>query len=166
MDKKLIVLISLFTIVVVVVGIIIVGSGGSRATLEKTAGAKIAIDHDSRSVGDIPYEGGLLIHSFPIKNTGNQNLEIGNIATSCMCTQAYLKKGDTESDLFGMKGMSGTSSWKGILKPGESAEIIAKFDPKFHGPQGTGPVSRSVSFETNDLDKPYVEVAFDGVVVK
>ena len=50
--------------------------------------------------------------------------------------------------------------------PGETAEIIADFDPAYHGPQGTGPVTRIVSFETNDPDHPYVELGFKGTVVK
>jgi len=93
-------------------------------------------------------------------------LEIANIATSCMCTKAYLKQGDNKSEGFGMKGMSASSSWKGIIKPGQTAEIIADFDPTYHGPQGIGSVTRMVSFETNDPDNPYVEVSFEGEVVK
>lgn len=165
MDKKIIGLISLFTLAVIAIAIFALG-GNSKATIQKTAGAKISIDHSSKTVGNIPYGGGNLIHSFPIKNTGDKDLEIGNIATSCMCTKAYLKEGTEESERFGMKGMSAPSAWKGIVKPGETAEIVMDFDPQFHGPQGIGPISRNVSFETNDPDHPYVELSFDGVVVK
>ena len=142
-------------------------SGSStKATVSKTSGAKIYIDHTSKIVGNIGYSKGILYHSFPIKNVGTDNLEIANIATSCMCTKAFLKTGDNDGPNFGMKGMSAPSSWKGVLKPGEKGEIIAAFDPAYHGPQGTGQVTRSVSFETSDPDNPYVEVMFEGEVIK
>jgi len=169
MDKKFIALVTVLTLGIIGISILLLGSSSTtttKATVSKTAGAKISVDHSSKKVGDIPYSGGNFIHVFPIKNAGTKDLEIANIATSCMCTKAYLKQGDNKSEGFGMKGMSASSAWKGIIKPGETAEIIADFDPTYHGPQGTGSVSRMVSFETNDPDNPYVEVSFEGEVVK
>ncbi len=166
MDKKFLLLIGGFILAVIGIAIFALGSGENRAVVQKTAGAKISVDHSSKSVGNIPYDGGDLIHVFPIKNVGDKDLEIANVATSCMCTKAYLKQGDTKSDGFGMKGMSAPSSWKGIIKPGQTAQIVMDFDPTYHGPSGTGPITRTVSFETNDPDNPYVEVGFDGIVTK
>ena len=169
MDKKFIIFIIILTLGIIGLAIFVSGFSSTtttKATVSKTAGAKISVDHSSKKVGNIPYGGGNLIHVFPIKNAGTKDLEIANIATSCMCTKAYLKQGDNKSEGFGMKGMSAPSNWKGIIKPGETAEIIADFDPAYHGPQGTGPVTRIVSFETNDPDNPYVEVSLEGDVVK
>ena len=169
MDKKFIIFIIILTLGIIGLAIFVSGFSSTtttKATVSKTAGAKISVDHSSKKVGNIPYGGGNLIHVFPIKNAGTKDLEIANIATSCMCTKAYLKQGDNKSEGFGMKGMSSPSNWKGIIKPGETAEIIADFDPTYHGTQGTGPVSRMVSFETNDPDNPYVEVSFEGEVIK
>jgi len=169
MDKKFVLLITILTLGIIGIAILVSGSSSTtttKATVSKTAGAKIVVDHSSKKVGNIPYSGGNLIHVFPVKNAGTKDLEIANIATSCMCTKAYLKQGDNKSEGFGMKGMSAPSNWKGIIKPGETAEIIADFDPAYHGPQGTGPVTRIVSFETNDPDNPYVEVSLEGDVVK
>jgi len=83
-----------------------------------------------------------------------------------MCTKAYLEKGNEKSAEFGMKGMSAPSDWKGTLKPGESAYVVAVFDPAFHCPSGVGIISRNISFETNDPDNPYLELSFEGTVVK
>ena len=116
--------------------------------------------------GEIDYGGGLTIHSFKIKNSGEKDLEIANLATSCMCTQVYFKGPTGTSSKMGMKGMSRPSSYKGILKPGETGEIVAEFDPAYHGPTGVGKMERVVSFETNDPDKPYVELLLYGNVVK
>lgn len=167
-DKKFLILIAIITFGIIGGAIVLVGSSStnSKAVISKVAGAKISIDQSLKSVGNIPYNGGDLIQVFPIKNMGSKDLEIANIATSCMCTKAYLKEGNNKSEEFGMKGMSAPSAWKGIIKPGQTAEIVADFDPTFHGPSGAGPITRTVSFETNDPDHPYVEVGFDGVVVK
>lgn len=166
MDKKIIILISIFCLAIVGIAYLVLSSGDNKAVVQKTAGAKISVLVSSKSAGDIPYSGPDLIETFPIKNVGDKNLEIANIATSCMCTNAYLKQGSVKSDEFGMKGMSTPSSWTGIIKPGETAEIVADFSPSYHGPSGIGPIERTVSFDTNDPDQPYVEVNFDGTVVK
>ena len=169
MDKKFIALIIVLSAGIIGIAVLVSNSSpasNTKASISKTTGAKIVVDHFSKKVGNIPYSGGNLIHVFPVKNAGTKDLEIANIATSCMCTKAYLKQGDNKSEGFGMKGMSASSSWKGIIKPGQTAEIIADFDPTYHGPQGIGSVTRMVSFETNDPDNPYVEVSFEGEVVK
>ncbi len=167
MDKKIILLLSAFFILLTAIAAFAIGGQkDNKATIQKTEGASINILEYSKTVGDIHYNGGDLIESFPIKNTGTKDLEIANIATSCMCTKAYLKTGDTKSEEFGMKGMTTPSNWKGIIKPGQTAEIVADFDPKYHGPSGIGPIQRTVSFETNDIDHPYIEVGFSGTVIK
>ncbi|MCL5435436.1 MAG: DUF1573 domain-containing protein [Patescibacteria group bacterium] len=166
MDKKILVLISLFPLAILGIAVFVFGSRENKAVVQKTAGSKIAVAVSSKSVGNIPYDAGHLIETFSIKNVGDKNLEVANMTTSCMCTKAYLKQGTVKSDEFGMKGMTAPSSWKGIIKPGETAEVVMDFDPQYHGPQGVGPVTRTLSFETNDPDKPYVEVGFNGTVTK
>jgi len=159
MEKKFLLIIALVTAVVLSGGVILFSnSGGSAARIEKTLGAQIQIPHKNFDFKDIKYNGGNVTHAFPIKNNGSKELVLANLSTSCMCTQVYLKKGDEKSPSFGMKGHSAASDWKG--------EVIVVFDPTAHGPQGIGPVERFVSAETNDPDNPYVEFAFNGVVVK
>ena len=168
MDKKFLIFLAILTIGIVGGAIFLVGSSSTntKAVVSKTQGAKISIDHNFKTVGDIGYSKGILYHTFPIKNTGNKDLEIANMASSCMCTKVFLKVEGKNGPEFGMKGMSAPSSWKGILKPGEKGEIVAAFDPTYHGPQGIGKVSRTASFETNDPANPYVELSFEGEVVK
>lgn len=168
MDKKVIIGILIFT-VLIIVGAVLFSQNSpspSGATLQKTAGAKIQTFESSFDFKDIKYSGGNVDHQFKIKNSGTSDLTIANMSTSCMCTQVFLQKGESVSPRFGMKGHASEGAWKGVVKPGEEALIVAVFDPTAHGPQGVGPVSRLVSFETNDPDHPYVEFAFNGVVVK
>jgi len=162
MDRKIIGTILVITSFIFFGGIFLLPR--NSATLERKGSAQIEISHLSFDLKKIPYSGGIVTHPFKIKNIGKGNLEIANIATSCMCTQAYFKSGNIESPRFGMKGMSPPSSWKAALKPGQEGEIIAVFDPSYHGPQGKGPVERIISFETNDTNKPYVELSFRGIV--
>lgn len=166
MDKKVLIGLIIFSLVIIVGGSFFLSNSSSRAVIKKTQGAKIETKETSFNFKEIPYSGGKVEHSFAIKNVGNKDLEIANLTTSCMCTTVYFKSKSGKSSEFGMKGMTQPSKWKGVLKPQEEAKIIAVFDPAFHGPQGIGPVSRLVSFETNDPDKPYVEFVFSGTVVK
>lgn len=166
MEKKFILGITVITILILGGAIIFSSSLPSKAVLSGSKEANLEIPHSSYDLRTIPYDKGVITHSFPIKNSGAGELEIANLSTSCMCTTVYLKSKDGKSEAFGMKGMSKQSSWVGKLKPGQTAEVIAVFDPTYHGPQGVGPVSRLVSFETNDPDSPYVELSFSGTVIR
>lgn len=166
MDKKILIGLLSFTLLVIVGGAFILSNGPTKAVIEKTRGAKLEARETSFDFKEIPYSGGKVEHAYLIKNIGNKDLEIANLTTSCMCTVVYFQSKKEMSSQFGMKGMTQPSDWKGILKPQEEAKIVAVFDPAYHGPQGLGPVSRMVSFETNDPDKPYVEFTFSGTVVK
>jgi hypothetical protein len=79
-----------------------------------------------------------------------------------MCTEAQVVINDEKSPVFGMHSRS---SWKGVVSSGESADVKVVFDPLFHGPQGTGPITRLVSFETNDPESPRMEFKLTGNVV-
>lgn len=168
MDKKIVIGIIVATIVILGGAITLLSNSpsNSKAALEKTSGAKIEVLESSFDFKDIPYSGGKAIHEFKIKSSGDQPLEIANLATSCMCTEVYLKTPQEEGPKSGMKGMSTPTTWIGTLQGGEEGLVVAVFDPSYHGPSGVGPVSRMVSFETNDPNKPYIELSFTGNVVK
>ncbi|MEK7451127.1 MAG: DUF1573 domain-containing protein [Patescibacteria group bacterium] len=166
MDRKVVIGILIFTVLIIVGAILFSQNSPSKSSLQKTAGASIQTFETSFNFKDIQYGGGKAERSFKIKNIGDKELTIANLSTSCMCTVVYLKKGNEKGPEFGMKGMANASSWTGVLKPNEEGQVIAVFDPAFHGPSGVGPISRLVSFETNDPDHPYVEFSFSGVVVK
>ncbi len=166
MDKKVIIGILIFTALIIVGAILFSQNSSSKTNLQKTAGASVQTLETSFDFKDIPYGGGKAKHSFKVKNIGSKDLTVANLSTSCMCTDVYLQTKNGHGPEFGMKGMANASSWTGILKPNEEGQVIAVFDPAFHGPSGVGPISRLVSFETNDPDHPYDEFAFNGVVVK
>jgi len=167
-DKKILIVIAVVTLAILGGAMFFLSNtqSSSKAVIQKTAGAKIETPETNFDFKDIPYSGGDAIHEYKVKNTGDKDLEIANMNTSCACSKAYFKSAKGESPKFSMKGMSAPSSWKGILLPGEEGIVITDFDPTYHGPQGVGPISRIVSFETNDPDHPYIELSFSGNVVK
>lgn len=165
--NKLLVGIGLATVLFLVGAVFLLSKTSSqKADLAKIIGAKIETPETSFDFKDIPYGGGNAVHEFKVKNAGDKNLQIANLATSCACSKTYFKSAKGESQKFSMKGMSAPSDWTGVLSPGEEGQVVAIFDPTYHGPQGVGPISRVVSFETNDPDHPYVELNFSGTVVK
>ncbi len=164
MGEKWFILVIVFITALIIGGaIFFVGGSSQKAVLGKTAGAKIGIPEKSFDFKNIPYSGGNAVHKFTIKNTGDKELLIANLKTSCTCTKAYFQSDKERSQEFSMHA---TSDWTGKLDPGKEGIIVSDFDPTAHGPQGVGPITRLVSFETNDPDNPYVELSFKGVVVK
>ncbi len=79
-----------------------------------------------------------LVYRF--RNTGDQELTIGNIHASCGCTNA--------------------TAAKRSLKPGEASEIRAKFN------SGTfrGKITKTITVETNDPDNRTVQLTVVGYV--
>lgn len=167
-EKRILIGIAIITLVILGGAMIFLNNtpSSTKATLQKTVGAKIETLETNFDFKDIPYSGGNAIHEYKIKNTGDKDLEIANMNTSCACSKTYFKSVKGESLKFSMKGMSAPSNWKGILTPGEEGSVFFSFDPTYHGPSAVGPISRIVSFETNDPDHPYVELSFSGNVVK
>lgn len=165
-DKKILIIIGLITTIILIAGVIFLGNSPTKEKLESVAGVRVEVVQQSYDFKDISYSGGNAVYEFPIKNNGEKELVIANMSTSCMCTTVALKTAGLTSPEFGMAGHSPVSSWKGTVKPGEDAKIVVTFDPTAHGPSGVGPVSRFISFETNDPDHPYVELSIIGNVVK
>ncbi|MBI3069746.1 MAG: DUF1573 domain-containing protein [Candidatus Levybacteria bacterium] len=158
--------IAVFTIILIGGAVVILGNS-SKANIAKNSQAKSEVSHTNFDFKSISYSGGNVKHSFPVKNVGKSEMKIFNMKTSCMCTTAYLKTNKETGPSFGMPGhASPNSSWVGTLRPGEEGSIVVVFDPTAHGPEGIGPLSRLISFETNDPNSSYVEFSIQGVVVK
>lgn len=128
----------------VVLAFVFLGGGAGDAV----GAAKIDISPSEYDAGNMPIGGGLVKHTYEIQNTGEDNLKISRIWTSCMCTTAKLRVGDRESDEFGMH--DNPLFWSEEIAPGETGYLDVSFDPAFHGPGGTGNVVREVYLTTND----------------
>jgi hypothetical protein len=123
----------------------------------KTQGApKMEINPLEYEAGTVSMADGLVNRAYEIKNTGNGDLKIRDIKTSCMCTTALLRVGDIKSPTFGMHDNS--TFWSQKIVPGQTGFLEVSFDPAFHGPEGAGQAIRIVSFSTNDPQNEKAEV--------
>lgn len=95
--------------------------------------------------GTISMAAGKVMHGFTIKNTGTKPVTIQTIVTSCMCTSAVLKKGDSMFGPYGMPGHGFTLPVNQMFAAGEEATLEVTFDPAAHGPAGIGRIARTVT---------------------
>ena len=72
MDKKFIALIIVLSAGIIGIAVLVSNSSpasNTKASISKTTGAKIVVDHFSKKVGNIPYSGGDLIYVFSFQKT-------------------------------------------------------------------------------------------------
>lgn len=82
-------------------------------------------------------------HVFAIQNTGDSDLVIRNLVTSCGCTTAELSNN--------------------VIHPGQRADLTVVFDPDYHFTRGE--VTRLVWFATDDPTYPWAELRVTADVV-
>ncbi|MDP2638474.1 MAG: DUF1573 domain-containing protein [Candidatus Levybacteria bacterium] len=162
-EKRIIIFTIILTIGILFGGVYVLGATNSpQVAVSQNAKANVA-DSKNFDWGTIPMDKGNVEKTFTIKNTGTDTLKLYNIRTSCHCTKAYATIEGTNSPSFGMDNVS---SWLGELGAGKEAKLTVVFDPAFHGPQGTGPINRFVSVETNDKTNSKLTFTLTGTVVK
>lgn len=159
-----------FLIGIVMITFLILGGVvflGARlgATTQVTADSQVnlAVVENRYDWGTIDINGGVVSKSFMIENNGSTTLKLYDPKTSCMCTTAQLKIDNQISKKFGMHEKS-SSVFE--VQPGKTAELIVVFDPAFHGPSGVGPISRTVTMNTNSEDNPTLSFQLAANVVK
>ena len=100
---------------------------------------RIEFEAPEYNVGEV-WEGEKASHVFPFKNTGDAELVIEKVRTSCGCTAALVSKKN--------------------IKPGESGEIEATFNTKrYRGKQG-----KNIYVATNDPDNRNVKLRLEVTV--
>ncbi|MBT6068636.1 DUF1573 domain-containing protein [Candidatus Peregrinibacteria bacterium] len=104
--------------------------------VETNSGAKISFDRTEEEFGVIGPEE-IKTTIFLVKNNGTDTLEIGNITTSCACTDAEIASK--------------------AIEPGDEVELVVTFDPTVHE-EPEDRFKRTVFLETNDPDMPEAEV--------
>lgn len=132
------------------------GSGRVAAPQTNTASAAFAADMSAFDFGTISMAAGNVTHDFIITNTSDAPVTITEMYTSCMCTSAELTVGEKRFGPYGMPGHASTQAVGATLQPGESATVMAMFDPAAHGPAGVGQVVREIYLETSAGQAPFV----------
>jgi hypothetical protein len=156
-----------YIIGVIVLGVILLGYGmissGQKSTdtsavTSEMSGAKIAVREQAYDFGDIDIFAGKVDTTYTLKNEGTEDVIITKAGTSCMCTE-----GEIAGLTFGMHGSDVQSV---VIPAGGEEKVKAIYDPLAHGPSGTGPVTRTLTLETNSTDTPQIELRFSANVVK
>jgi len=136
-------------IVIVFIGIL-AWLGDSASSKDKVSAPSALIVEDglkTYNFGTISMGKGKVSHSFKIRNSGNEVMQMERMYTSCMCTSASLTKGDDRFGPYGMPGHGLVPSLNQSLDPNQEATVEVIFDPAAHGPSGVGKIERSVIIE-------------------
>ena len=130
--------------------------------------ASLTVSETSWNFGEISMKDGDAIREVQLTNDSLVPITITRLETSCMCTSSQIVHVDgSKSGVKGMVGMGGSSpSLSEVVDVGETVNLIVKFDPNAHGPNGTGPITRNVMLQTNSQDQPEISLTFSGDVVK
>ena len=126
-------------------------------------GGELTFQESDYDFGNVSMAKGKVSKDFLLENKSDKNVQIGEVFTSCMCTEAELRVGDKFAGPFGMQGHGGARKADLIVKPGEMLTVKAIFDPAAHGPAGVGPIERQIVVSTGAGEDPIV-LDFEAVV--
>lgn len=126
-------------------------------------GGTLTFQESNYDFGTVSMAKGKVNKEFLLENKSDRNVQIGEVFTSCMCTEAELKVGDKTAGPFGMQGHGGVRKANLTIKPGEALTVKAIFDPAAHGPSGVGPIERQVVISTG-IGQESISLRFKAVV--
>ncbi len=139
----------------------------SARSVEPTQNGKLTVIDPLYDFGTISMSDGSVSHTYRVRNDSNEPVALGNFYTSCMCTTAKASFSDgKELGVAHMKGHGATLRLRRVVEPGEEFLVEAIFDPNAHGPDAVGPVTRTVYIDTNSVQAPTIELAFEADVVR
>jgi len=151
-------------VMIIVVVPFIVNNNRAKANLDNLSSSNLVLSDNNFDFGTISMGDGKVSHRFSIKNEGAELAVINKLYTSCMCTVvAPLNKDGKKNDIFGMQGNRSVAI---EIKPGETIDLEAIFDPAAHGPSGVGLAQRVIYVETNSTESSRLEYSFQAVVTK
>lgn len=113
-------------------------SAPAKAGAKAVAAPQLTIVEPVRDFGTVP-KGDKIDWSFVVKNTGTADLEILSAQPSCGCTVAEFDK---------------------LIKPGQTGKISAHVDTT----NFSGPISKSVTIQTNDTNAPSAQLTIQAIV--
>ena len=128
-----------------------------RAIPPKNA-PQIGIEPSTYNFGPVSQKNGVVSAAIAISNTGNKELILNKLDSSCGCTSVAVVYKGIEGPRFSMSGHGNNPrDWKVVIPPGDSAELKVYYDPNVHKDL-RGPVKRSVFVYSNDPRNSVKEV--------
>ncbi|HID63067.1 MAG TPA: DUF1573 domain-containing protein, partial [Anaerolineae bacterium] len=119
---------------------------------------QIVLEPQKVDLGNVSPGEGKVETSITIKNTGQKNLIVDSLSTSCGCTTVSVINNGQEGPVFGTGTPSG--DWATTIRPGETAELRIYYDPNFHK-DARGPMVREIYVSSNDPVDPVVKASIE-----
>ena len=119
---------------------------------------QIVLEPQQVDLGDVSTKEGKVETSITINNTGQKDLIVDSLSTSCACTTVSVVNNGQEGPVFG----AGTppKGWSTTIRPGETAELRIYYDPSVHQ-DARGLVIREVYISSNDPVDPVVKASIE-----
>jgi archaellum component FlaG (FlaF/FlaG flagellin family) len=121
---------------------------------------QIVLEPQKINLGDVSTKEGKISTSITIKNTGQEDLIVDSLSTSCGCTTVSVVNKGQEGPIFGMGTPPEAEDWSTTIRPGEIAELRIYYDPGFHG-EARGPMVREIYVSSNDPVDPVVKARIE-----
>lgn len=160
-------LLGILGVAVLVIGIKVF-SAPSSASEPINENGELTISETKWDFSDVAMSKGVATKKITLENKSALPIKIMNLETSCMCTNAQIvHENGSKSGIKGMVGHGGgISDLSETIKNGETATLLVNFDPNAHGPDATGPITRTVTMKTSSQKQPNIELTFSGNVIK
>lgn len=119
---------------------------------------QIVLEPQKVGLGDVSTKEGKVEISITIKNTGQTDLIVDRLSTSCACTTVSVINDGQEGPVFG----TGTppEDWSTTIQPGETAKLRIYYDPTFHE-DVRGPMMREIYVSSNDPVDPVIKASIE-----
>lgn len=112
---------------------------------------KIEMEEIIRDLGEVSQAEGVASTDFELVNTGESDLIINKLSSSCGCTSGAIVYEGEAGPTFTMSGhgKENPTDWQVAIKPDDSAILRVFYDPSTHG-DFVGAVTRTISIFSND----------------
>jgi len=134
---------------------------GGKTSSQNDQNGKVSLLQTPEGIhdfGKISMANGNVEKIFKVANPTDEDIFIKTVTTSCMCTSAYIVKGDLIKGPFKMPGMGYVPPANETIKAGESIDIKVVYDPNAHGPAGVGIIDRFVYLADSGGGKIQLEI--------
>lgn len=151
-------------LVVIISGAVVLSAGEKPPVeREKMGTATLAFDQTQVDLGTMRADEEKTA-KFVVTNTSDQTLRLWNVTTSCSCTFATIKIGESSPvGEFNMHEGSGLKNWLGEVPARGMAEIAVTYRPRVM--PVVGKVERQVLFATNDPNNQQVQLTIQANVL-
>jgi hypothetical protein len=162
--KKYITYIGIVIVILLVIfwGKIFSNSNSTSVAVDSGPVSSLIVSEKLFDFSTISMKDGRVEHIFKITNPTEKDVFVKKIATSCMCTNAYIESPEGEKGPFGMEGMGYLPPADMTIKAGETTNIKVVYDPNAHGPAGVGIVDRFITL--SDRNNTSLELEIKAIV--